>query len=419
MPIGLWIAVLSPVRAADAGQPAPLSLQDCINVALKNQADVIVARNNVTIAKARSTDAKGAYFPQLSLQNNAFRIGSQGVLSQQRTGTALTVMQSVYDGGLREALVRGARYGVLETESGLARTVQTLVFSVTQAYYEVLRSKHLAEVASASVKYNEGLRDMVQTRVELGAAAEVDVLPIEAQLANAQVDLLAAGNSVRTATIQLQNAMGLSPRPGFDVQEIESVPAVNVQPLESYLSIAMESRPDVAQAAAGIGAAKASVRSARISLYPRPAISGQYQAGIAGVHSSSSQMVGGFVFDIFNGGSNRAAYKQAQASRANAEEQSEQVAKDIQAQVQQAYLNLTNAKERLSASEVGLTAAQKNYDVQSTKYKQGLAIPLDLLNAELQVVTAQTNAVQARYDYHIAMAQLEYAIGKQGGLNGN
>ena len=41
-----------------------------------------------------------------------------------------------------------------------------------------------------------------------------------------------------------------------------------------------------------------------------------------------------------------------------------------------------------------------------------------MLNAELQVITAQTNAVQARYDYHIAIAQMEYAVGKHGGPNG-
>jgi outer membrane protein TolC len=411
VPIGL------PALAEDAKQPA-LSLEDCINIALKNQVDVLVARNNTDAAKSRATQATSEYFPTVSVQNNTFRIGSRSVLGSSRTGTALTVTQNIYDGGLREALVQGSRYGVVENESGLARTVQTVTFDVTRAYYEVLRARHLSDVAGASVKYNEGLRELVEARVEAGDAAEADVLPVEAELANARVNLLSAQNTVRTTTIQLQNTMGLSPQPAFDVQEVDKPPETEIRALETYVSAAVSARPDIQQGEAGVGAARASVKSSRISLYPQPTITGEYQHGVGGLRSNSAQVFGGITLDVFNGNRNRAAYKGAKASQASAEERSKQVMKDVQAQVQEAYFNLTSAKERLAASDVGLAAAQKNYDVQEAKYKQGLAITLDMLNAELQVITAQTNAVQARYDYHIAIAQMEYAVGKQGGLNG-
>jgi outer membrane protein TolC len=299
----------------------------------------------------------------------------------------------------------------------MTRTVQTVTYGVTQSYYEVLRAKHLADVASSSVKYNEGLRDLIKARIEAGDAAEVDVLPVEAQLATAHVNLLTAQNNVRTATVQLQNDMGLSPQPGFDVQEAGAVPEPEIRPIDAYVSTALASRPDIQGSKAGLGAANASVKSARLSVYPRPIISGQYELGLAGLSGSSTQIVGGISLDLFNGSRTRAALKEAQASKANAEQRSTQVTKDVQSQVQQAYLNLTSSKERLAASNVGLNAAQKNYDVQSARYKQGLAIPLDLLNAELQVVTAQSNAVQARYDYYISLAQMDFAVGRQGGFN--
>ena len=94
-------------------------------------------------------------------------------------------------------------------------------------------------------------------------------------------------------------------------------------------------------------------------------------------------------------------------------EQEKQLYKDIQVQVESAYLDLTSAKERLAAAEVGLAAAQENYRVQTDRYGQGLAITLDLLNAEVQRVTAETNEVQARYDYYTAISQLEYAVGSK------
>ena len=51
-------------------------------------------------------------------------------------------------------------------------------------------------------------------------------------------------------------------------------------------------------------------------------------------------------------------------------------------------------------------------------YKEGLATPQNLLDAEVQVATAKNNQVQAQYNYFTAKAALEYATGKQGGLNG-
>lgn len=409
----------SPLPAQEAKLPAPLSLQQCLDLTFKNQTDIITARNNVLIAKSRTSQALSAYLPQLSIQNNAFSSGT-GVLNRTTTGTAFNASLDVFDGGLREANTLGARYGVRQSSAGLSRTVQTVAFSVTKSYYEVLRAKHLAEVADASVKYNEELRQQIEARAALGDVAKVDVLPVEAQLANARVTQLIAQNAVRTASLTLQNTMGLSPEAGFDVQDVQNAPKVDAGQLKEYVDAALKARPDVLESQASVGAARASVRAARINLYPRPVITGQYQRQIqGGFTTSGSQIVGGIVFDLFNGGANRAQYKAAQASQANAAQQEAQVGKDIQAQVETAYLNLTNADQRTTASEVGLTASQANYDAQKDRYSQGLATPLDLLNAQLQLVTAQSNAVQARYDYYDAIAQMDYSVGKQGGFNAN
>jgi len=405
--------------AQEAARPGGWSLDDCIKAALQNQTDVLTAQNNVIIARSRSARAVSDYFPQLSVQNNAFRVGSgKGVLTQTTTGTALNVSQNVFDGGVREVNALGARYGIKQNQAGLTRTVQMVVFNVTKAYYEVLRARHLAGVAETNVTYNEGLRKQIEAQVQVGKSAPADVLPVEAQLANARVSLLFAQNAVRTAAIDLQSAMGVSPQPGFDVQEVESATEAEIATLDSYSTLALKLRPDIAQSQAGLGAARASTRSARLNLYPRPVISGDYQRQISGgFTTSSTQMVGSIIFDLFNGNANRAAYNEARASQANVELQQKQVYKDIDLQVEEAYLNLTNAKERAAASKVSLDAAQKNYDAQRERYSQGLGTTLDMLNAEVQAITAQSNDVQARYDYHIALAQMNYATGKQGATN--
>ncbi len=412
----LVVAACPGFAAGEAIPAGPLSLQQCIALAMGSNTDVLVARNDVIAAKSRSASALSSYLPQLTLQNNTFVWGSQNVLNKSTTGTAFEVTQSIFDGGLREAKAQSARYGVTQSNAGLSRTQQTVVYSISKAYYEHLRARHLAEVAQANVTYSEGLRDQIQAKAKEGDAARVDVLPIEAQLASARVSLLSANNTVRTSCIQLQNLLGLSPKTGFEVEDVSDSPVVDARSLDDYVAAAMKSRPDVMQSKAATGVARASVRSSRISLYPRPVISANYQRQIqGGFTTSGTQMVGGIVFDIFNGGANRAAYREAKATQANAQLQEQQVGRDIRAQVEEAYLNLTSAKERVSAGTASFEAANNNYQAQKERYAQGLGTTLDLLNAEVQVVTAQSDVVQARYDYYTAVAQMDYALGMQGG----
>jgi outer membrane protein len=417
MAVALLILSGGGIAAEEVKQPGPLSLRECIAVAQQNNTDILSAQNDVTAARSRSAGAKSAYFPQVSLQNNTFSWGSQGVLNKVTTGTALTVSQNIFDAGLREVNVKSARFGVIQSTSGLTRTQQTISFDVSKAYYEVLRTRHLAEVAQANVKYNEGLRDQIQARASVGDAARVDVLPVEAQLAGARVSLLSAQNSVRMSAIELQSVMGLSPQPGFGILEVDVAPILEIESLDQFITPALTSRPDILQNQAAVGAARASVKSAKIALSPRPTISADYQRQVSGGFTTGgTQVVGGIVFDIFDGGANRAAYRESKASEATAELRALQIGKDIRAQVEEAYLALTNARERMAASSVSLEAANKNYLAQKERYDQGLGSTLDLLNAELQVVTAQSDDVQACYDYYIAAAQMDYAVGRQGGV---
>lgn len=386
------------------------TLQDCINIAMENNASIRASRNNVSSAKLREIASKSGYYPSISAESTIFTAASED--SMANNGTDISVSQNIYDGGIREATVKEARYDLLQSESNMARLEQSIKYNVSTAYFEALRAKRLADVANASVKYNELLRDQIQEKLNVGSAAQVDLLPVEAQLANSRVSLLSARNNVRTALINLQNQMGQRVDHEFDIEDIDT-PMEFSDSLESSLANALSARPDIIQYKAATETARAAERIAQIALYPVPGISAQYQARISdGSNNDEARVMGTISFDIFNGGSNRAAYKVAQNNTENALIQEEQIQKDIAADVEEAYLNLIDAKERMTASELSLAAAKDNYSAQKERYAQGLGITLDLLNAEVQVTTAESDSVQAKYDYCIAIAQMEYAIGK-------
>lgn len=400
------------IFAQTANSDRALTLKDCLELAMQNNVDVLTGRNNVTSARSGSVSARSDYAPQLSLQTNALTWGSQGVLNKTTNGTAFTVTENIFDGGLREAKVQSADQSVKQNQAALGRTVQTVSYNVSKAYCEVLRARHLANVAQANVRYDEGLREQIKARAELGTAANVDVLPIEAQLANARVSLLSAKNKVRTTSLELQRVMGVSTRSDFEIADV-SISSTATPNLDTLVEQALKSRPDVLEYSAATKSARASVRQAKINMFPRPTITAEYQRQVAGGFTTGgTQVVGGIVFDIFNGGANQAAYKQARAAQSSAQLQERQLNKDIRSDVEEAYLTLTSAKERIDATAVSLESANKNYSAQKERYSQGLGTTLDLLNAEVQMITAQSDEVEARYDYYIAIAQMDYATGK-------
>ncbi|MGQ9456075.1 MAG: TolC family protein [Armatimonadota bacterium] len=410
-----------PISAGATTDKRLWTLEECIRAGLENRADILTCWNNLALAQSRERKVLSEYFPRVSVENNAFTVGSvKGVLTQATTGTAISVRQNIFDGGFREASVSSVRHSVKASSAELRRIEQTAVYDITRSYFELLRAKRLTEVALRSVEYSQALRDQVQAMIDEKLAAPVDLLAVEAHLANARVSLLVAQNQVRVASIQLQNQMGLAPVSGFDVVEPSEWPKIELQPLDFYIARALNTRPDIEPRRAGLNVARAGVRSARISLYPRPVVTAEYQHRVFGGYtSSSSQIIGGFVFDLFDGGANLASYREAEIAHVNAGIGLVQVEKDIRAEVEEAYLNLTNARERLEASAVSVEAARKNYEVQKEMYAQGLGTTLDMLNAEVQLVTAQTSEVQAQYDYYVAIAQMKHAVGTICGGSGD
>jgi outer membrane protein TolC len=403
-------------EAVPSSSPTPRTLDECIATALAQQTDVLIGQHALEASNARLTQTRSAYYPQITAQttDNVVSSNRNGL---DRDGASLTVTQNFYDGGLREARVASARQSVVQQDAVLARTKQSVIYNVTRTYTGLLRAQRLADVADRRVAYIEGQQQLIQGRIEAGDAAEVDALPIAAQLANARVDQLSARNAVRTASIQLQLAMGLTPGAPFPVQDITTPGTLMVDPLDTCLAQALGQRPELQQTQAAIGVASAAVKTARINTRPRPVISGQLGQPVFSDDDATYAISAGLVFDLFNGNSTRAAYTEAKSNLSTAELRAAQMGKEITAEVQDAYLNVTNAQERLTASALSVEAARRNADAQQARYAQGLAIPLDLLNAQLEVTTAESNAVQAQYDYVAALAQLHYAMGREGGIS--
>lgn len=400
-----------------------LTLQDCIEYALQHHSSVLSSEKEVLASNASVRQARAGYLPRLTVSTDYNKSGYEG--EQVGTGfrrvgtftneqTTIGFSETLYDGGRTRLAIKQAEANRQIALANLDVTRYQRVLSVTQAYFNVLRAQRMARIASETVEQAQKQVEMIQARIDTGDVAKVDIFPAQVQLANAKLQKLQAENSVRVAINTLRNAMGMDKGPDFKLAEVEE-PSFTVPPLEDCIAFAVANRPEVARAEAQVETARAALSYANSQLLPVPSASVSYDRGIAGGGYDSQWSIGlGVRLNVFDAGSARAEVKVQRARLDSSLLVAEQVRKDIATEVEEAYLNLTNAFERLSASKSNVELAKTNLEVANAKYEQGLAIPLEIVTAQVSYANAQADYAQALYDCYIARAQLDKAMGRRG-----
>ena len=422
----IWVATaaaLSVPAFAELPLDRPVSLDETIAYALQNHSSVRSAERELNASRSSVKSARAAYLPQVSVESSYSRRGYEGGqvgTGIRRTGdftdrqTFVGLTQTILDDGRMRTSVRQAAAAEKSAAAELELARQERALAVTIAYYDALRAKRLADIASQAVKEADEQRNLVQARIEAGDAAAVDIYPADVQLANARLDELNAGNDVRVSANALRNAVGLGNGPELKLVEAEE-PVTQLPQLEEAVSAALKERPELAQSSAQLDSQRAAVSFARSQVLPRPSASASYDLGLAGTGFDNQWFAGiDVTMNVFDGG---ASIQDLKGSRSRLDAialRDEQLKKDIATEVEEARLNLASTLERLTASKTNVTLAQKNLEVAREKYKQGLAISLEVTTAQNQHSDAQAGYAEALYDSHIAKARLDKAIGTKG-----
>jgi outer membrane protein TolC len=407
----------------------PLTLQDAVRIAEENHADVVVAQESVRAAHERVTEARSGNRPFVSgsvsynvrgitVPNRGSGAGFNGTRSNFITDPglqpAVTLDYPILDGGLTRANVRQAIANVLNNQAGLVTTRNNLAFDVAQNFMAQLRAQSLLTLRSTQERLAQEQLSRVEARIAVGSSAEVErALPLS-EFKNRQVDRIAAENDVRVAANALRNVLGLPVGPALQLTE----PTETAQTLPAIEDLRLEAnrlRPEVVQAQAQVRVAEESVKIAHIQRNPR--LDTVVNAGITPTSNSqrASWAVGAQIsMPIFDAGLSKARIREAEAGVVSAQARLTQSQKDVAAEVEEAYYNLINARDRLGASQQAVEAAQANLEAAQTRYELGITgiSVVDLISSQVEYDTANTNAIQARYDVYLAQAQLDRAIGR-------
>ncbi len=434
------LIVLTNLSWAQPGTVSPrvYSLEECIQLAEKHNAALIAAEQSYKASKGRVLTAWGGLLPSLNSDLGYSRtvygpsefptydpllgetvIQTTGVRTSKGYSASIRAGQSWSLGGYNFFDIREKTASRNSARSSYRFTRQDLILSVKRAYFDVLKSKMLLEIQKEALKRaNEQLK-IAETRYELGAASYSDVLKAKVQYGDVELALISAENSVKVARATLNNWMGQDVDAAIDVEENLAMPEFDYS-YDSALEQSMKLNPNLSKARFDLKSAEAQLGMARSGFFPNLNLSGSYSWSNPELEEIkyirdreySWRLSASISLNIFDNFQKNYNFSWAKANRNSARENFYQTKRDVALELKQAYLNVQEAQQKINLAREKVESASEDLELVQEKYNLGSASILELLDAEVSLKQAESDQVEALYDYNLAVAQFEKAMGK-------
>ena len=404
----------------------PLTLVRLTDLALSNNPSTQIAWGQIRGGEAGVELARAGYWPQLTLAygvRRAHSATSTGIAGPYATdyGPSLSLSWLLWDFGTRSGSVDAAKFSLTAAQLSANQTIQDLILTVEQDYYQALGLQALVEADSESVQDAAASLDAAQKRKDSGLATIGDVYQAEAALAGTKLNLQTAQGQSAVARGQLAVAVGYDadtdlPLATLEKQVVAAMPAASVHEL---LDKAAQARPELLASKALEQSAVANLGAAQGQGLPSLTLSGNAARDtteIGGQRNTANSYDAGLTlsFPLFTGFANQAANRKAQAAVDVAQASTQQLVQQVQLEVWQAYQNMHTAVISLDTAETQLKSAQQAADVANARYKTGLDSILDVLSAQATLANARVQEIQARLNWFAAQAAIGHAVGGLG-----
>jgi outer membrane protein len=398
-----------------------LDLRQCIEIALKKQPNIVAAMGNVNINQSRIGQAKANYYPQINWSSNYSRIYSNSAAASPRLSggsdaydqyqSNVTLSQNIYDFEKTSTQVKIQNLNLDSSRRDLENVSSQIVFGVKQTYFTVLQAKRNRDVAAETVQQFQQHLDQAKGFFEVGTKPKFDVTKAEVDLSNAKLNLIKVENAHRIARVNLNNAVGIPEAPEYNIVDDFGFQKYQMS-FNDALKQAYAGRPDLQSIITKKEASEKTIELQKKGYYPT--LSGNAGYGFSGEDFPLDRgwNVGAtLTFPLFSGLSTKYQVEEARANLDILRANEESLRQAIHLDVEQAYLNLQQASESISTAELAVRQATENIELANGRYSSGVGSPIEVTDALISLSNAKTAYIAALYDYKVAQASMEKAMG--------
>ena len=428
------------LQAQDAKE---ISLNEAIDIALKNNYQLKQARNNLDLAEKSMYSEYADFLPSISAGLNGQSRKGQQLVRQGDTQVFQDNVTNGVSGSLSADLplfngfdnilsLRINKADKLSFEESLQRARENVIFNTASSFLQVLLNKELLEIARENLASSQKQLEQVKAQVEVGSRPTVDLYNQESTVASNELTVTRRENSLQISRLSLIRQLQIDPlgdynfiTPDLDTENVNLDTGTGYS-IENLVEQAMESRSDLKSEVANLRTLELQLRQSKYDLFPTlnasASISSSYSDQYFGGGISFSdqfydqnltQSIGfSLNIPIFNNWNRMNRIQTAKINLKNAELGLENTKLQIIQEVNQAYSDYISYMKELESTQKALVAAEKTYETQQERYQVGAGTLIELSDANAQYVQAQANRAQAVFNFIFQKKLLDYYLGK-------
>jgi len=299
-----------------------------------------------------------------------------------------------------------------------------LIAIVKTQFYQIIVNRELVKVNEENVRLLEAQLKDQQNRFEAGTVPRFNVLQADVQLHNQIPQLIATQNNLRISKLQLAKTLGLDFRPRRgDASPLEVIGDMPYIPRSIELADAIEMgkqrRAFLKQARANVLNQLQQVRAAAGQYLPTITTTGGGEWVSSPINSSWHDISKGWTalvqgsMPIWDSGAIAGQVIQQRALLSEAKITYDDDVRQVELEIQQAYSNLLQNRELIQSQEKNVELADEAVRLAKARLDAGAGVQLDVLNATVQLLTAQSTRLQALFGYNSSLAEFDRATGAQ------
>ncbi len=427
-------------------QDEKLSLDDCIQIALDNNSDLLIAKYQ---NESAGEDVLGSYssiLPSIGA-SASFTKNEYGPVTVERdvpiifdiaTGQwiyerqkvkqsgyttefnsmGVQLNQTIFDGGNWWNEIKQASSQKTASDYNLLSVKNMVVLYVQQYYFDLLKQQKLLEVYKLAEQRSKDQLNKTQKMFDLGSVAKVDVYRSQVTLGNDKIQLLSQQNSVITAKNTLNLVIGQEPGTPIEIDPTFAL-RDDFKDSETLIAEALKINPFLKKLNQDINSQEYFINRMESSYYPNLSGSISYGRGneeFNKVYSDFDENWNltyrvGLSINLFNGFSDKVNVQKSKLQLKNNKETLISNEREVKSSIVQLLDNYKSYMEIIKINEENLVASKEEYRLAEERYRIGSGTALEVREAQVNLTRAEQTLIAAQYNARITQAQIEEKLG--------
>lgn len=394
------IALLALLSSSTVWAQRVLTLEECIEIALQSNLSIKRAKNQAEIAKAQYTQSKFNFLPSLSAsaRHNWF----EGLAFDQTSGSLVNTTTlggggsigaglTLFDGFSNVYGMQRAKANSEAAEEAVKGSIQSTQATIVGAFLQVITVRESLKMQQETLELLKGQLDRESKRERAGVGNMEQVYNFRSQIAQQELTIINLKNNLETNKLTLIQLLLLDPSEEYSFEGITTNDAELEQEMESYNEVyerSVEISPSIRSAELSLEASEKSLKIEKFNWMPSLTMSAGYGTSWS---SNLRNPVDGSVVDLsnqfetnaaksaslnlsiplFTNFRNRTSMQVSKIQVLNSQLALEQAKNDLTNQVQQAYLNLVNAKTTYAAAKQSKVNLDQSFQFSESRYENG------------------------------------------------